>query len=130
MNDYQHQKQRRMHSTGKFRTDKEEGGSSILRSPVPRRVLYMAADLDGTYCIDEVVQRIRDGKVRVKYLHLIGGKLNLIKWPPSTEDIGNNFIDDVFMPCTHAPCLNGGRNRAKFMLKESLRDETSAAHQN
>ena len=47
--------------TGKFRTEKAEDGCSILRSPVPHAV----------------VQRARDDKVLVKYLHPVDGKLNL-----------------------------------------------------
>ena len=128
MNYSPHQKHRRTHSTNwKVQDGQRRRWKQHTPAPVPRRG-FVAVDHDGTCCVGEDVQRARYGKVQVKYLHPVGGKLNLFNWP-STEDIDDTSIDDIFMPWIYAPFLAGGRHRAKYMLLEGLRDVVNAVCQ-
>jgi len=51
----------------------------------------------------------------------------MCNWP-SSEDIACTSINDLFMLWISAPCMNGARNRAQYMLQEGLRDKISTAH--
>ena len=107
---------------------KEDGGSSILQAHSHGGYDYVAVDGDGTYYVGEVVQSARYGTVQKKYLHQVDGKQNMFNWP-STEDIDDTSTNDIFVPWIHATCFTGGRNRAKYMLLEGLREVINAACQ-